>query len=888
MYAPSSPLVEVCVSDERPATRPPRSAQSTLPDLGSHADVLSLPSLHPQPGKAEPIEGLERYESLGLLGRGGMGSVHRVRDRRLGRTLALKIIHAQALNRPGLVSRFLEEAQATAQLQHPNIVPVYDMGEMPDGRVWFTMQEVTGETLEQAIRRRNDVPDEHEAARRSGWTLRRLVAALAQICDAMDYAHRRGVVHRDIKPANIMLGAHGEVLVLDWGLAKIFDRPDSVWTSAATAADSVRTARGTMSVFQTQAGAVAGTPAYMSPEQANGDVESIDARTDIYALGALLYELLAGRAPYTGHDGLAVLEMVRAGPPSRLQPPRPAHGTPEEGPAPLPRPHHGGRPFPPVLVAACERAMARDRNDRFATAGAFGEVLREWLEGSQRRQDALGVFQTREGLAPEAERLRTSARTLRAEARAMLDSVPRWAPEEDKVAGWEKEDEADRLDRRAEALLIEEEQLLRGSLAPAPELPEAHAALAERCRAEHAALERARHDPSRIEARLHQHLSWLSPDDPVRIDHESYLKGDGALTLRTDPPGATVELFRYVPHRRRLARESGRELGTTPLQAVPLPMGSYLCRIHHPGCEPVDYPVAIRRGEHWDGVPPEGGPSRPVHLPPKGSLSSDECYVPAGWALLGSGTAEGQGPTGRRIWIDGFVVRRHPITNQEYISFLDALVAAGRTEEALAHAPRERGGHAHSTGALILGFDGTRFTLRPDADGDIWEPDYPLTMVDHAGARAAAAWLATRTGKPWQLPTELQWEKAARGVDGRRFPWGDGFDPSWACMKESHAERLLPATIDRFPVDVSPYGVRGMGGNSADWCADPSGSDVPDPATGRSTHVPDGDAEVAYRMVRGGGWFSVEEQVAAANRRYLRPNYRGFDLGFRLFRWLTD
>ena len=103
--------------------------------------MLSLPSLHPQPGKAEPIEGLERYESLGLLGRGGMGSVHRVRDRRLGRTLALKIIHAQALNRPGLVSRFLEEAQATAQLQHPNIVPVYDMGEMPDGRVWFTMQE---------------------------------------------------------------------------------------------------------------------------------------------------------------------------------------------------------------------------------------------------------------------------------------------------------------------------------------------------------------------------------------------------------------------------------------------------------------------------------------------------------------------------------------------------------------------------------------------------------------------------------------------------------------------------------------------------------------------------------------------------------------------------
>ena len=296
--------------------------------------MLSLPSLHPQPGKAEPIEGLERYESLGLLGRGGMGSVHRVRDRRLGRTLALKIIHAQALNRPGLVSRFLEEAQATAQLQHPNIVPVYDMGEMPDGRVWFTMQEVTGETLEQAIRRRNDVPDEHEAARRSGWTLRRLVAALAQICDAMDYAHRRGVVHRDIKPANIMLGAHGEVLVLDWGLAKIFDRPDSVWTSAATAADSVRTARGTMSVFQTRAGAVAGTPAYMSPEQANGDLESIDARTDIYALGALLYELLAGRAPYTGHDGLAVLEMVRAGPPSRLQPPRPAPGPSGSGRAP--------------------------------------------------------------------------------------------------------------------------------------------------------------------------------------------------------------------------------------------------------------------------------------------------------------------------------------------------------------------------------------------------------------------------------------------------------------------------------------------------------------------------------------------------------------------------
>ena len=212
-----------------------------------------------------------------------MGEVRKVRDLVLDRVVALKSVRAD-LTRHGLRDRFLAEVRVTAQLQHPGIVPVHELGQLPDGRPYFTMEEVRGVSLRDAI------CEVHEASvggrweqSRSGWTLRRLVDALARVCDAVAYAHSRGVLHRDLKPHNVMLGAFGEVRVVDWGLAKVTADADESFIAAGEGV--------------TRVGHVAGTPCYMPPEQAFG--QPLDERADVYSLGAVLYYLMCGKAPYS-------------------------------------------------------------------------------------------------------------------------------------------------------------------------------------------------------------------------------------------------------------------------------------------------------------------------------------------------------------------------------------------------------------------------------------------------------------------------------------------------------------------------------------------------------------------------------------------------------------
>jgi serine/threonine-protein kinase len=539
---------------------------------------------------------------------------------------------------------------------------------------------------------------------------------------------------------------------------------------------------------------------------------------------------------------------------------------------------------PDELAVACEQAMARDARDRHATAEAFAEALQSWLDGSKRREQALAVVARAHAKAPEAAALRARAAALRARAAAALKDVAGWQPEEDKAGAWAQADEAAALEERAVLVELEEEALLRASLTHAPELPEAHAALAERARAAHAASEAMRASPARPEALLRQHLAALSEDHPVRRSGVAYLKGDGALTLVTDPPGAEVLLYRYEPRNRRLVEVQERVLGRTPLRSVSLRMGSYLCVLRHPERAPVRYPVFLARGEHWDGVPPEGGDPDPVRLPRREELGPDDCYVPAGWFWSGGDPRIANGLPRRRLWVEGQVFRRFPVTNQEYLSFLDALVATGREEEALRYAPREGSGKVTEPGPLLYGYDGRRFVLRPDLEGDVWDPRWPVMMVDWHGAAAYARWLAAESGRPWGLPGELAWEKAARGVDGRLFPWGDQVDPSWACTSQGHRGRPLPAPVDSHPVDQSVYGVRGLGGNISDWCADAYQLEGPPVVGGRPADGPEQPDPLANRVNRGGCWNSAPTWARTAFRIWNAPASRYANLGFRLAR----
>jgi serine/threonine-protein kinase len=225
-----------------------------------------------------------RYEALGVLGRGGMSTVFRAWDRELEREVALKVMSAGA-GGDGAVARLRNEARVLARLEHPGLVPVHDVGTLPDGRVFYVMRLVRGRRL-----------DEHARQERS---LPALLRMFERVCEAVAFAHAQGVLHRDLKPANVMVGPFGEVLVLDWGLAKLVEpdasAPGSARPPGQAFADTVPAALADAPT-RTQRGTVLGTPGYMAPEQARGEVERLDQRADVYALGALLRFLLEARA----------------------------------------------------------------------------------------------------------------------------------------------------------------------------------------------------------------------------------------------------------------------------------------------------------------------------------------------------------------------------------------------------------------------------------------------------------------------------------------------------------------------------------------------------------------------------------------------------------------
>jgi serine/threonine-protein kinase len=243
-------------------------------------------------------------EILGELGRGGMGIIHACRDTPLGRDLAIKFLRPEHRGDPAAERRFLEEAQITGQLQHPGVVPVHQVGRLADGRPYFTMKLVRGQTLATLLQARAN-PGQERA---------RFLAVLQQICQTLAYAHDRRVVHRDLKPANVMVGAFGEVQVMDWGLAKVLAGAGAGPARLSSPDPSpICTVRTDSPDQLSQAGTVVGTPAYMAPEQARGEVERLDERCDVFGLGAFLCEILTGQPPYRGATVAEVYRQAQAG-----------------------------------------------------------------------------------------------------------------------------------------------------------------------------------------------------------------------------------------------------------------------------------------------------------------------------------------------------------------------------------------------------------------------------------------------------------------------------------------------------------------------------------------------------------------------------------------------
>ncbi len=272
----------------------------TVPDMPRvhlrDADLLTGPEPVVRPSSAEmpdPSDRPARLQLLGEVARGGMGVIIKGRDSDLGRDLAVKVLLEQHRENPDLIRRFVEEAQIAGQLQHPGVVPVYELGTLADHRPYFAMKLVKGRTLAELLEERAGPAEDRP----------RLLGIFEQVGLTMAYAHARGVIHRDLKPSNIMVGSFGEVQVMDWGLAKVLPQggvADDAEAGRVRHDTVIRTGWSNTDAELSQAGSIMGTPAYMPPEQASGEIDRLDERADVFALGSILCEVLTGQPAFTG------------------------------------------------------------------------------------------------------------------------------------------------------------------------------------------------------------------------------------------------------------------------------------------------------------------------------------------------------------------------------------------------------------------------------------------------------------------------------------------------------------------------------------------------------------------------------------------------------------
>jgi serine/threonine-protein kinase len=328
------------------ADAPPRVQPTTADDVTR--DLIS--------GEGNAVSAFgsleERFVDHGEIARGGMGVVHRVLERSLNRVVALKVLKPEKATSQGARDRFIAEAQITGQLEHPYIVPVYELGIDDDGQTFFTMKILEGRTLEKVIEERRPAVDDG--------ALRDAVDVLLKVADALSFAHSRGVIHRDVKPANIMVGDHGEVTLMDWGIARV---PDPSAHPAMGPGDKRTTSL--TSFAPERMGTVLGTYAYMSPEQARGAIDQMSPRTDVFGLGAVLFRVVSGRPPIEGANPIDAL--ARAANCQITD----VHGAVV------------GR-LRQALLEVAMQAMRKDPAERFSSVAAMRKAIEGVLRGGQR------------------------------------------------------------------------------------------------------------------------------------------------------------------------------------------------------------------------------------------------------------------------------------------------------------------------------------------------------------------------------------------------------------------------------------------------------------------------------------------------------------------------
>ncbi|MGE3166466.1 MAG: bifunctional serine/threonine-protein kinase/formylglycine-generating enzyme family protein [Planctomycetota bacterium] len=752
----------------------------------------SLPPGEPAPHVADAAA---RYERLATLGVGGMGEVFLSRDRTLDRNVAIKFARR---NSGALRTALLNEAMIAAKLSHPNIPPVHDLAVDAQGRPFYVMRHIQGDSLGTVLRRRADGA--------SPYSLARLLVVFQQACLAIDYAHAQGVVHLDLKPDNIMVGGFGELYLMDWGLSARFLR-----------SRGPRVPEGDPGF-----GRVAGSPGYMAPEQARGSPH-LGPAADVFALGVILYEIVCGERAFPSEPRATFAERVDRADFVR------------------------GRAWdsaPSDLREICERALARKPQGRPNSAREVHDAVQTYLEGTrelERRQRAanaalgaadqhLDQFRTH---TREAERLAIEVERTRPEA---------WETPTRKRASWKLEDQLDREREAAERAVEQATRSVAEALRHAPGDPEVRQRV-------------GRHYWDcfvRAEARGDRFQQSFYEDQIRQLqlpELAEALRGDGRLELRCDPPADRILLSRYEERGRVLRPVAPRLLTGNPVVVDPLPMGRWHVRAERDGFEPLVGPVFMGRGRkltlRW-------------RFRTASEIGEGFVQIPPGPCLLGGDDNTMAALARYEPVVREFFMARWPVTVGEYVDFLQDL-ERDSPRGARARVPRVAEGGAPFTWLQVDG--GIRLLRRR---GGFQHRRWPVFGISWFDAVAYARWRSRRDGRRYQLASDEEWEKAARGTDGRRFPWGDHYDASFCKNLESTREKSQPEPIGGYRRDESPYGVRDLAGGTKDWCRDWFS-----------------EAQ-NQRLIRGGSWNSGEVGAHSAYRNGCPPTGVYPFLGFRL------
>ncbi len=756
------------------------------------------------------------YTSVTPLGKGSFGEVFSARDTLLGREVAIKSLKSHFREEEEVVDRFLKEARGTAQLEHPNIMPVHEMGVTDEQGVYFTMKKVQGDNLKEIL----DHLEANTADYLKKYTLNALLDVFLAVCNGVAFAHSKGVIHRDLKPANIMTGEFGEVLILDWGLVKHLDSVEGMSSGVQLRMEELD---GSM---QTMDGAISGTPNYMSPEQAKGTIDRIDFQSDIYSLGAILYHFLTHLPPFEKTQLRKLLENVKSG---NFDPPRKR------------RPE---LKIPRELEAICLKAMSCSPENRYVSVKHLAVDIRNYISHREvsaykapllirlwktcRRNPikssvaagvlvalVLGFGMQRAMLLgsyhaslDSAEELFNTARQNAQEAMKLYAAMQ---PKEYKLRLHQGTPEEDIMKEELVDLigLVENNFNIAQSYyegVPFPFRRKAAVTQGLKDILEHrieldlylkqydAAQSRLNEVNTRLErwnGKIPQKIAGYMNDIQHRVT------GNGSLEITGSDSIRSFKLFAYTNIAERLILDKNNLLtkGRLPIKLDDVRKGSYGGIVTLANGMVVPYPVRIAHGEH-----------RVVVLQEPDSAPEGMCFVPGGSFVFGGAESRFYREQIRKL--DSFFIKKVEVTFAEYLEFWVTI-----KDSDLKKQYRSR---------IQFNENERVFHDAWDADGNLnfsgkLDSSLPVVGITKEAAEAYCSWLGKKINRTVRLPSAEEWEKAARGVDGRIYVWGNVLNLRFSMTKnntEAKAEYSFttpPGSFDQ--TDISVYNVLDMAGN---------------------------------------------------------------------------